>query len=89
MRNTLKKKWLNWPIRINPGPRIDQFTSHAQIYVIEKCSYQVREAFIFTSVSKNSKYTYWKLSIRAFLRLFMYTYNTGMKYDLLLCKQSM
>ena len=23
----------------NPGPRIDLFTSHAQIYVIEKCSY--------------------------------------------------
>ena len=36
-----------------------------------------------------TKYTYGKLSIRAFLRLFMYTYNTGMKYDLLLCKQSM
>ena len=25
--------------QINPGPRIDPFTSHAQIYVIEKCSY--------------------------------------------------
>ena len=25
--------------RLNPGPRIDPFTSHAQIYVIEKCSY--------------------------------------------------
>ena len=24
---------------LNPGPRIDPLTSHAQIYVIEKCSY--------------------------------------------------
>ena len=25
--------------RINPGPKIDLFTSYAQIYIIEKCSY--------------------------------------------------
>ena len=35
MRNTLKNGWTDL-CRINPGPRIDPFTSHAQIYVIEK-----------------------------------------------------
>ena len=39
MRNTLKKNGLTDLCRINPGPRIDPFTSCAQIYVIEKCSY--------------------------------------------------
>ena len=38
MRNTEKMAELTYA-ELNPGPRIDPFTSHAQIYVIEKCSY--------------------------------------------------
>ena len=37
-KNLKKNGWTDL-CRINPGPRIDQFTSHAQIYVTEKCSY--------------------------------------------------
>ena len=39
MRNTLKKMAELTYAELNQGPRIDPFNSHAQIYVIEKCSY--------------------------------------------------